>query len=457
VYIILSLYVIIHHMKFIKYILLFLSFGFFVLAQTTNDKLNNDPVEAIKPETCVYISKNIFSKSKNKDDVINLKKFLQTTEYLSKSTEANGYFDKNTLSAILDFQTDNNLTKSRIFTEEMRKFINTYACTFNTAIFLKRNANLDVVDKYGDSPLIYATKSNQPLVAQMLIKAGANVNIVNNDGRTALAYSIINGMSTTSIALIKAGTNLDNLDNSTNTAFSLAIEKGDSVMAKLILNSGYDFNIQTDKGLSAANLAVVSGENSILSNLLSKGADIRISDENKATPLIYASFTDDSTTTTTILNFATSSAVIDDQDKYGRTALMYAIRNGNFDIVKLLLKKNPSLDIQDEKGMTTLIYAISNRQPNIARLLILKGADVNISDIEGKSPLMYSILYNLPDTYKLIKDKLMKDKPTENVSNTASSTATSTIVNTINVTNGIINLDKSSNSSGLFIPKIIPS
>ena len=404
-------------------------------------------------DSCANIKSDLIYGVNNKKNISNIKqlqKFLLATNYLDKdSGYTEGEFDEETMVALLDFQEEHNLKKEYKLSAAARKIINDISCEYRFAYILNKGANINTVDKDGDSPLIYATKNNQPFIVDMLVRAGANVNIINKDGMTALMFSIINDMATTSKLLINAGTNLNHIaisqdGKATNTAFSLAMEYDRDDIAKYIISRPYDINIKTGLGLTAVNLSVVYGKDNILNEIIKKNPDISITDNNKASPLLYSVFSNNATTVKAILKVHSDDVVIDLQDSKGKTALMYSLENRNTEIFNILIKKNPDLDIRDDWGRTALIYSIASGLPKLSRVIINRGADIDLSDIDGKTPLMYTILYNQADTYNLIKDKLIKIEESQKTS-----TATSSSVE--------VPVKKYASTSIDYIPQIIPS
>ena len=76
-------------------------------------------------------------------------------------------------------------------------------------------------------------------------------------------------------------------------------------------------------------------------------------------------------------------------DETAKTALHYAARFGNKDIVKFLLQKAPQsiLDIMDnEKGQTALHKAAAYKRLSICCLLVTAGASLLVRDNEGRTP-----------------------------------------------------------------------
>lgn len=56
-------------------------------------------------------------------------------------------------------------------------------------------------------------------------------------------------------------------------------------------------------------------------------------------------------------------------NRYGRTALMYAIADGHLDIARLLVKSGANTDARDKYGATALMQAQAKGYWEIVRLL----------------------------------------------------------------------------------------
>lgn len=96
------------------------------------------------------------------------------------------------------------------------------------------------------------------------------------------------------------------------------------------------------------------------------------------------------------------------QDNNGLTALMWACRNGNTDIVELLLQENADLDIQDNSGSTALTWAILGRTENtvaIAKMLLNKTFNLNLQDSGGYTPLMWAADFGITDLVSLLIER----------------------------------------------------
>ncbi|CAK4203971.1 unnamed protein product [Aphanomyces euteiches] len=78
---------------------------------------------------------------------------------------------------------------------------------------------------------------------------------------------------------------------------------------------------------------------------------------------------------------------VDSQDIHGRTALMFAAKNGDTDIVKLLLQQEPLVDIIDKDYESALFYAAKAGQVGVVNLLLKALADLDLKNIDGKTIL----------------------------------------------------------------------
>ncbi|RDW63304.1 hypothetical protein BP6252_10849 [Coleophoma cylindrospora] len=92
--------------------------------------------------------------------------------------------------------------------------------------------------------------------------------------------------------------------------------------------------------------------------------------------------------------------------------LMAAIKEKNYNIVKLLLDKGADVNAHGRQGMrnvTPLLSAIEGCQDNIIKLLLDKGANVNAQGMQGwwktTTPLLSAIERNQEDLIKVFLDK----------------------------------------------------
>ena len=71
-------------------------------------------------------------------------------------------------------------------------------------------------------------------------------------------------------------------------------------------------------------------------------------------------------------------SLLDEKDKWGSTALMYAAEMGHLPIAELLLNRGCAIDIQNKNGCTALICAAIDGHTDVARVLLVRGADLTL-------------------------------------------------------------------------------
>lgn len=93
--------------------------------------------------------------------------------------------------------------------------------------------------------------------------------------------------------------------------------------------------------------------------------------------------------------------VVDECDKYGQTALHYAAKEADGDMIALLLEYRAKVDAFDTQHITPLhVVAGIDKWPtnvdraHVAKLLVDNGAEVNTRDIFGTSPPPSSLSYS---------------------------------------------------------------
>ena len=78
---------------------------------------------------------------------------------------------------------------------------------------------------------------------------------------------------------------------------------------------------------------------------------------------------------------------MNNKDKVGRTDLMNAIIDKEYDKAKKLINDGINIDETDNEGFTSLHFAVQNNDYDMVEYLIKKGADVNVQDKYGNIPL----------------------------------------------------------------------
>ncbi|OHD57398.1 MAG: hypothetical protein A2Y33_07905 [Spirochaetes bacterium GWF1_51_8] len=176
---------------------------------------------------------------------------------------------------------------------------------------------------------------------KLLISKGTNVNSAATNGWTALLFAMTNGSTAAVEYLISAGANFSNKTGET-TALHFAVEHELTQMIVLLKNKGV--NPDMFSGIhTPLMLAAEKGLTNSIKVLLEQGAEI------------------------------------DAINNFSWTALMYAVKAGQKEAVKLLVKGGASFkskDYFDEKNV--MIIAVESGNLDMLKLLAALGGDVNM-------------------------------------------------------------------------------
>ena len=89
----------------------------------------------------------------------------------------------------------------------------------------------------------------------------------------------------------------------------------------------------------------------------------------------------------------TKGAMVNHQARDGRTALMYAAKNGDTQAVKALLQDGASVNIADNEGQTAVIEAVTFAcDEDSIRALVEAGADLKATNHKGQGALSSTCL-----------------------------------------------------------------
>lgn len=224
-----------------------------------------------------------------------------------------------------------------------------------------------VVDKH-----VNVIRNHRPEYLLELIGLGASLHARDDYNKTLLMKFAKSGLWKKVAVLLELGVDLEAQDEEGKTAYIYAAERSALRVLHILIAKGADTKAKDNVGKTALMSYLenrVYGESDffpyiqhrpMLETLLLY-SDINAKDNSGSTPLMYAVGINDKRILKKLIKMG---AKLDEQDNYGRTAIMRAISNKKEEriadprrVVKVLIKSGAKLDLKDNKGRTALEQA----------------------------------------------------------------------------------------------------
>lgn len=148
-------------------------------------------------------------------------------------------------------------------------------------ILIKSNANVNICDKFGVSPLHLAAYKGQDDNVEYFLKQKANIDAKDKLGRTPLMYAIIEGQTNCVQFLLENGSDLNSVDINGDSLIHYAAKcKGNSLLySTMLINKGIDVNKINNEGNTALMcIAMRTPKENVrlIHTLLKQGTDINV-------------------------------------------------------------------------------------------------------------------------------------------------------------------------------------
>ncbi len=189
-----------------------------------------------------------------------------------------------------------------------------------------------------------------------------------------------------------------------NTPYISKDNNKDAVMMLLFSNAIIDINIQNKKGNTALFYSLGIDNNSLTKKFLQLGADVNIKNIYNYTPLMHA--------VKNIKDIKLVKLLIDEGadvnviDETGMTALGYSVYsyedNNSIAITRLLLNSGAKVNRKNAQATSALMHAVKSGNYNSAKLLLVVGADINTKNAAGKTAINYAYK---PEVVQLLIDR----------------------------------------------------
>eukprot|EP01060_Flectonema_neradi_P008381 TRINITY_DN159_c1_g1_i1.p1 TRINITY_DN159_c1_g1~~TRINITY_DN159_c1_g1_i1.p1 ORF type:complete len:822 (+),score=164.34 TRINITY_DN159_c1_g1_i1:134-2599(+) len=254
-------------------------------------------------------------------------------------------------------------------------------------LLVSRGANVNCVDRWGNTPLSGAMQNNHTALITFLKSKGADAP-ASSKAPTAIAHlmcsAAVAGDLTEMNKLVTEGASVNIHDYDFRYPLHIAAEEGHLDMVKFLVEKGADVNCQDKWTTTPLSGAEACHQNEVVEYLRGQGArlthecvprrknSIRTAGKTAAIDaLIKAAAVGDAVELQKLIPTVNS---VNTGDYDNRCALHLASEEGHMSCVKLLIEAGADLNVKDRWGTTPLRGAIRNTHNNIADYLKDMGA-----------------------------------------------------------------------------------
>jgi ankyrin repeat domain-containing protein 50 len=292
----------------------------------------------------------------------------------------------------------------KVYGEERRRqpeFVNEFTSSLLVASYFGFNNLVDLILQENKESLNTRSPSSKRTALSWASENGHNLVVKSLLGRLPKHKVILRDW-------LQFPTAVNQKDELGKTPLWYAAANGHQNIVQQLLEKGGKVDARDDNGLTALSWATHHGYNDIVALLIKNGARrksearyLETRDRYRRTPLIKAAKDGNDVVAQLLLDHG---ATIDGTDKNHRTALMWASQHGHNATVKLLLDCGAAIDATDDFGWTALIWASRHGYNAIVKLLVDCGAAIDATDNNGKTALMVASLHGYKATAKLLLD-----------------------------------------------------
>ncbi|XP_059139291.1 serine/threonine-protein phosphatase 6 regulatory ankyrin repeat subunit C-like [Physella acuta] len=249
-----------------------------------------------------------------------------------------------------------------------------------TQFLLEHGADISKVDIDGMTALMWAAKTNNEKVFDLLLDLKPEINCVDLTQKTALVYAVMNSNVQMVAKLIQAGADV-NINFSHQVNCYKICKKPNTFLEKMqdILRR------YSNEKTTPLHLAGMNSSNELVTLLLTCGANIHAVDEHGRTPLHIVTIAGSLVIMQSLCQFG---ANINALDNYGNSPFFTALLFENKEVSKYLLECGAVVNVICESLWTPTIVAVLSIDSELLHLLIQHGA---IFDMGKYSELMIAL------------------------------------------------------------------
>ena len=241
----------------------------------------------------------------------------------------------------------------------------------------------------GHTPVHLAAETGDVLMLDYLLQVIPEVNVCTDGGDTPLHIASLHGHTDAVTFLLKKEADSNTVNRHGNTALHLASVRGHINTMKTLMESNAQVNATNAEGNTPLHLVCYQGQAKAARCLLKHKANADAKNREKNTPLHLAAIKGDTGVITSLIE---ANCDVNLPYKHGDTILHQCVRNGKFEIVKLLVHtRRCHLDAKTSEGDTPLIIATRFGFADIVECLVGHGADIDCPTQDGDAPIHLAV------------------------------------------------------------------
>ncbi|KAJ3273060.1 Poly [ADP-ribose] polymerase tankyrase-2 [Terramyces sp. JEL0728] len=295
-----------------------------------------------------------------------------------------------------------------------------YGATEIVELLLSLKADVNKLDKFGETPIFRAIRFRNDEITLMLIAHGANVHTKDHKQRTVLHRACEMGTAPMVKLLLQLGCDPNELDFESKSPFDLGLISKYAMNEIGLWRGNWSLNLDEilDAMSKRKEKMITSQEEEIAQELeVSKTPVTHLQYLINSSPAealhLIANSPDiinnvESSKNRTLLHSAAGygkikivqklldlGAKLNPLDIFGQTPIFKAVEFNHYNVVERLAEFGANLDIQDTKKRTVLHYACRKGATRIIRFLLENGCDPTATEGDGLTPLDFAIKYGV--------------------------------------------------------------
>jgi len=251
---------------------------------------------------------------------------------------------------------------------------------------LLKKVDVNATQSDGTTALHWAVRTDDLETADLLLRAGANVLAANREGVMPMQLAATNGSAAMIERLIKAGADPnESLSKFQDTALMFAARTGKADAIKVLVDNGAQVNaVETWGGTTPLMWAVSERNLDAVKLFVANKTDVNA--KSYFVPSAHGRGFEGATP-----QAPNAKQAVEELAGGWMTPLMFAAREGDLDIGKVLVAAGADLKAIAGDGKDALGLAIFNGQYDFASFLIDNHVDVNHADAQRFTPLFWAV------------------------------------------------------------------